>query len=206
MRTFAPLEVNLRRAHTQLQEFAALLSSRTDLSEGELKSFFSARRDLLGRIGYLNLQAAAVTLFAEELDLDYYRADFAVGDERTGQYLLIEFEAAEDCLFRKTADKAKREWHPKFNQGYNQLVDWFWLLSDREHTKDFQQLFPNFSRFTGLLVIGRDQYLSAQEKQRIDWRRRKCLVDSNALLIVTFDELYTHIKRDLDHHPELVRG
>jgi hypothetical protein len=210
VKRFGSLSIDFRRAEAQVAELGRFLDAPGPIPEdgpSGLLRFFRDRADLLGLIGRLNLRAGSSDLVAAELDImGYFRADFAVGDERTGEYVLIELEPADDCIFHKHGEKTKREWHSRFNHGYNQLVDWFWLLGDFEHTKTFQSIFPNFSRFIGLLVIGRDHHLSLEERQRVEWRRAKCLTDSSPILVLTYDELYDMMKTDLDLLKEIAKG
>jgi hypothetical protein len=210
VKRFGSLKIDFRRVEAQVFELGRLLDTPGSIPEdgpNGLLQFFRERADLLWLIGRLNLRAGSSDLVAEELSLmGYFRADFAVGDERTGEYVLIELEPADDCVFHKHGQKSKREWHPRFNQGYNQLIDWFWLLGDFEHTKTFQNTFPNFSRFIGLLVIGRDHHLSLEERQRVEWRRAKCLTDSSPILVLTYDELHSMMKIDLDLLKKIAEG
>jgi hypothetical protein len=142
VKAFERFRIDFRRAEAQLQELGQLLNAPGPIPEDGpdgLLRFFRDRVDLVGWIGSLTVRAASTDLVAEELSLmGYFRADFAVGDETTGEYVLIELEPADDCIFQQHGEKTKREWHRRFNQGYNQLVDWFWLLSDFEHTRTFQ--------------------------------------------------------------------
>ena len=48
---------------------------------------------------------------------------------------------------------------------------------------------PAFNYY-GILVIGRSQGLAPIELERLNWRRKKVLVDSKHIYCMTFDELY----------------
>jgi hypothetical protein len=56
-----------------------------------------------------------------------------------------------------------------------------------------------------LLVIGRQRYLSPEERQRVEWRRARCLTDSNAILVLTYDELYSMMRAKLDQLKEFAK-
>ena len=197
MKRLQKIDIDIRLVESKLKEFKTLLEKNDSIKESVFLTFFKQCPDLLCIIGEINLRVSRSDLYASELDIfGYFRVDFAVGDSNRGQYLLIELEGADDNIFYQRAQKSKREWHRVFNVGYNQLFDWFWLLEDFEHTKDFQDTFPNFSSFTGLLIIGRDKYLTNEEKRRIEWRQNKSLFDSNRILLATYDELY----EELDNH------
>jgi len=45
-----------------------------------------------------------------------------------------------------------------------------------------------------LIIIGKDMNLSAQELDRLKWRMDRTVIDSNAISVVSFDEL----RDDLD--------
>ena len=47
--------------------------------------------------------------------------------------------------------------------------------------------------FQGLIVIGKDMNLSAQEQDRLKWRIEKTKVDSIEISIVSFNELEEHM-------------
>ncbi|MFS8070781.1 MAG: Shedu anti-phage system protein SduA domain-containing protein, partial [Byssovorax sp.] len=94
--------------------------------------------------------------------------------------------------------KSKRDWHRRLNGGYSQLVDWFWLLSDVEHSKTLRDQFPNFHDFTGMLVIGRDHYLDQQELARLDWRAMNSKINGRAILFMTYDGLFRRVRDEAD--------
>lgn len=197
MKRFESRTINYGDARSQLEELNTLLSTQV-ISEKELLEFFRSRRDLIQLIGRLNANSDArnIDSYASEFNLfGDYRTDFAVGDSSSGQYLLIELEPAMDCIFTR-----KNDWHPRFSHGYNQLIDWFWLMDDQRQTSRFGDVFPNFRGFTGLLVIGRDAFLDETTRRRIDWRTDNCLTDSKKINIITYDKLYLSLKREIDFY------
>ena len=77
---------------------------------------------------------------------------------------------------------------------YSQLTDWLWKLEDMRSTGDFQNTFGSRrATFQGLIVIGKDMNLSAQEQDRLKWRIEKTKVDSIEISIVSFNELEEHM-------------
>jgi len=202
MKKLQKIDVDYQLVENKVRELKRLLEMNDSIKESVLLTFFKRRPELLCIIGEINLRVSEIDLYASEFDIfSYFRADFVVGNSNKGRYLLIELESADDKIFYQRAKKSKREWHRVFSIGYNQLFDWFWLLEDFEHTKDFQDTFSNFSHFTGLLVIGRDKYLTGEEERRIEWRQNKSLFDSNRILLMTYDELY----EELDSHINALR-
>jgi Domain of unknown function (DUF4263) len=91
-------------------------------------------------------------------------------------------------------------------RGFNQIVDWFWKLNDLERTDDFENRFNSRSiDYTGLLIIGRDRDLEPREKRRLDWRRKKLIVNSQHIYCITFDELADILSARLDKY-QLIFG
>jgi hypothetical protein len=200
MKKFDRIDLKLQDMIAEFEAFKTLVDSNDSIDESVLLRFFKERPNFVCLIGGLGLPDFRNDLFASELDLfGYFRADFAVGNLQSGEYLLIELESATDNIYRQQGSKSKREWHSAFNNGYNQLIDWFWLLEDFEHTKNFEELFENFQSFTGLLIIGRDKYLTEEEQRRLKWRQNKSLFDSNRILIMTYDEVYERLHQYVQH-------
>jgi hypothetical protein len=93
-------------------------------------------------------------------------------------------------LFRRQGKKNSREWSTKFERGYSQIIDWFGKLRDTEKSDDFEARFGARSiDFMGMLVVGRNKFLEAGERQRLNYRRRHVIVDSHKIECVTYDEL-----------------
>ena len=60
-----------------------------------------------------------------------FRCDLAVADSVTRACTFVEFEdAGPRSLFVQHGDKATREWSPRFDHGYSQVVNWFYKLQD----------------------------------------------------------------------------
>ncbi len=80
-------------------------------------------------------------------------------------------------------------WSPRFEQGYNQVVDWFWKLQDMSSTQEFVLRFgAGYIKYEGMLIVGRDHFLDIRAQQRLDWRQDKVLVDSKRIHILTYDD------------------
>src|SRR5207245_2833210 len=91
-----------------------------------------------------------------------------------------------ECV-RQTGKKTTREWSPRFDHGYSQIIDWFYKLADRTNSDEFEARFGKKSiSFTGSLIIGRSQYLDAGERLRLEWRREHVVVHSRKIQCVTF--------------------
>jgi hypothetical protein len=202
MKDFESFKLDLVRAEAQIKELHALLAQPDPIDEkgpNGLLEFFQARRDLLGLLARLDLGISKPDAYAHELDLEgYFRADFALGDMKRGEYLLIEFEPADDVVFKRNGNKAKRDWHPRFNGGHAQLVDWFWVVSDVEHSKTLKAKFPNFTNFVAMLVIGRDRDLNPEELKRLEWRSMSTSIHGHGVTFLTFDGLLRRVQEEAE--------
>jgi hypothetical protein len=55
--------------------------------------------------------------------------------------------------------------------------------------------------YTGILVVGRDQYLRPGERERLEWRREHVVVASQHVQCVTFDGLLEDLAGRLETFP-----
>ncbi len=197
MKHFEPFEIDFDRCRLELASLKELLDqfeSGTLKEREHVLSFFSQNRHLAALIGHLAPDIAHVDRLAFEFDLfGDYAADLALGDSRRKEYCFIEFEnAAPDSIFRRVGAKQSLEWAPRFEHGYSQILDWFWKLHDMARTDTGRSRFGHAESFGyyGMLVIGRSQGLGPLERERLNWRRKRVLVDSRHIFCRTFDELY----------------
>lgn len=174
-------------------DFDKLLKKNAVLDENQdVLPFFKTRRDLSLLISYYIPRMTNADVFAHEYALyGDFKADLIVGDSSTHSYLLVEFENGRpDSIFKKKSSKATPDWAPRFECAFSQLVDWLWKLDDMRSTADFGHAFGDRqAKFQGLIVVGKSMSLDVQEKSRLKWREEKVIVDSNAILFVSFDQL-----------------
>ena len=121
-----------------------------------------------------------------------YRADLLVGSKSAAHFCVVEFEdGGPDSIFKKQPNRPNPEWSPRFEHGFSQLTDWFFNLDDYKKNHGFTKTFGyGHVSFTGLLVIGRSAGLDDMKRTRLRWRSDKVLIDSNAVICVTFDDVY----------------
>ncbi len=126
--------------------------------------------------------------------------DLVVGDFARHAYCFIEFEdAGPTSLFIKRGKKATREWSPRFERGFSQIVDWFHKLDDMRRSDDLVTRFGSRTiTFSGVLIIGRDHHLHAGERERLIWRRSHVVVSSRRIDCVTLDELVDDLHARLE--------
>lgn len=193
-------------ARTQWGDFSNLLSTKQALSErNDVLPFFKNRKDLSLLICNYFPRIKCADRFAHEFEIyGDFVADLIVGDSNAKHYLLIEFEdGTPDSVFKTKGKKATPDWSSRFEGAHSQLVDWLWKLEDMRSTADFQNNFGDRrATFQGLIVIGKDMNMSAQEIDRLKWRTSRTMIDSNSLECVSFNEL----SDDLDHWLKTYHG
>jgi hypothetical protein len=178
---------------TELDEFAALLSSKQTLSErADVLPFFKTRLDLSIFISTYLPEVCRADAYAHEFGLSgKFCMDLIAGDTTAGQYLLVEFEdGTADGPFQRRGKKCTPDWHTRFEHAFSQLVDWYWALEDQRSTQDFTNVFGRNARFHSLIVIGKSVDLGAAERSRLEWRTDRVIVDSHKVSCVTFDQLH----------------
>lgn len=199
MKNLQPHIFDPKNCRAEWNAYMAMLAANPVLSEQkDVLPFFKKSKDLSLLICSYFPKLAQPDHFAHEYELDGdFVADLVVGDAKANKYLLVEFEnGAPDSVFRRKGNKATPDWAPRFEGAYSQLVDWLWKLEDKRSTADFENTFGSRrATFQGLIVIGKGMNLAPQERDRLKWRMDRTMIDSNAVSIVSFDELAS----DLDH-------
>ena len=180
-------------ARKEWTEYSNLLNTKTVLSERtDILPFFKKRYDLSILMCHYFPKIINPNCFAHEFSIyGDFIADLVVGDSINHRYVLVEFEnGCPDSIFKTKGKKITPDWSSRFEGAYSQLIDWFWKLEDMRSTSDFKNTFGSRNAtFQGLIVIGKDINLDAQEKDRLDWRVQKTMIDSNPIAVVSFDEL-----------------
>jgi hypothetical protein len=203
---FARIEIDFNRCRDDLVAFKSLLDEFDSgtLGERRILAFFREHQNLAALVGHVDRNIGRVDRLAYEFDLfGDYAADLVVGDSSKREYCFVEFEAAApDSIFKKVGKKTTLEWSPRFDHGYSQLIDWLWKLHDMATTDSGRARFGHLNSFNyyGLLVVGRSKGLSPLEQERLNWRRRRVVVDSRMIHCMTFDELHEDLSFQLDRY------
>ena len=123
-------------AHAEVAELRALLQTNAELKEAVFRDFFRSRPHASALIGPYTPLANRSDLIAYEYPLfGDFRCDLAIADSVTRACTFVEFEdAGPRSLFVRHGDKATREWSPRFDHGFSQVVDWFYKLQDLTQT------------------------------------------------------------------------
>ena len=175
----------------ELEEFERLLEQEELRESHDIIPFFK---------GKLHLSAFVASYVAEIVRFDRirheftffgdFRADLVVGDSVNKTYCFIEFEDATQNSIFVNRGRSTSDWSPRFERGFSQIVDWFWKLDDFKNTAQYRAVFDSDSiNFYGMLIIGRDSFLSPIDRNRLRWRLNKVLIDSQKIICITFDQL-----------------
>ncbi|HEY9800940.1 MAG TPA: Shedu immune nuclease family protein [Leptolyngbyaceae cyanobacterium] len=196
--------LDLKECLRELEEFEHLLNTNQCLRENQdILPFFKQRLHLSAFIGSYVPQIARFNQIKHEFTFSGdFRADLVVGDAINNTYCFIEFEdATEDSIFISKG-RSTSEWSPRFEHGFSQIIDWFWKIDDNKNTSLYRSIFGNENiEFSGILVIGRDAFISNIDKARLAWRLNKVLVDSRKVICITFDQLARDIRDRLSLYP-----
>jgi len=181
---------------SELEEFEKLLEQEEIRESHDIIPFFKRN---------LHLSAFVASYVAEIVRFDRikheftffgdFRADLVIGDSVNKTYCFIEFEDATQNSIFVNKGRSTSDWSPRFEHGFSQIVDWFWKLDDFKNTAQFRAIFDSDSiNLYGMLIIGRDSFLSPIDKNRLRWRLNKVLIDSQKIICITFDQLARDLK------------
>ncbi len=196
MKQFSSHRFDPVQCRLELDAFKALLDNNQNLGEtAQISPFFETHLNIAVFVGELAYGIIEHDLVAHQLGLGGdFACDLATGDSKRLTYCLVEFEdAMEDSVFRKVGRKATRDWSPRFEHGFSQIVDWFYKLEDMKQSNAFEDLFGRNASHYGVLVAGRSHALQPGELTRLRWREQKVLIDSRRVFCLTYDELYAHL-------------
>ena len=137
----------------------------------DILPFFAAREQLIALMGTYNPKIENVDRIATEFDIfGDHAADLAVGDTKEHQYCFVEFQR---CYENKHLQKEGKQSDPRMVRSIrsrlSQIIDWILWLENQKHTVSYTQRFGvGEIQFVGLLVVGRDRYLTEPSlKQRL---------------------------------------
>ena len=101
--------------------------------------------------------------------------------------------------------RSTSEWATRFKDGFSQIIDWFWRIDDYKNTAQFRSIFGSENiEYQGILVIGRDEFLSELEKARLKWYLNRVVVDSRKVICKTFDQLARDTRNRLLRYPKIL--
>ncbi len=198
MKSFENCQFDRKTYERELIEFENLLVDNNTLEENKhILPFFRQHPQLVAQIGTFVTKINKVDLIAYEFDLFDYRCDAVIGDFNSKHFCFIEFENASfDSIFKQKAGKFKKEFAPRFEHGYSQIIDWFQELHyQKANATKMIERFAHFQiGYSACLIIGRDHFLDESDKIRFNWRSDYIKVDSKEILVLTYDELLRILK------------
>ena len=197
MKHFDTLVFDQQAYERELAEFEQLLINTTTLYEqADILPFFRARKHLSARISRIVTGLNQIDRIAYEYDLfGDYVCDLVIGNSLTNDYCFVEFEnATAESIFTKKKGRYEPYYTCRFEQGYSQVADWFYQLSDVSESQMTKRFDKPRINYYGVLIIGRSAFLSDNEKKRLIWRKRNFVISSQHIQIYTFDELFTALK------------
>lgn len=193
MSQLTSLKFDLVKFKIELLEFQDLLSSNNDLRErADILPFFKERPFLSLGISWLG--NVLPESYAHEFSLwGKFQSDLVVGSTSKHHFFFVEFEdATKDSIFKKVSQKSTSEFSSRFEHGYSQIVDWFYILNDLSKTRQYETAFGHHSiKYDGILIVGRSHFLNEKydETQRLSWRMNHTIINSKRVLCYTYDEL-----------------
>lgn len=208
MKNLQEIRFSAEQCARELKDFRGLLNRSENLQEEvDLRPFFQRAQQLCAFIGTYMPDIGPANLLAYEFQVaGDFVADIVVGNRETQQFCMIELEDASAPGIFVSGHRRITGWNPRFEHGFSQLVDWFYALVDLKGTERFARDFGyGHPIFHGLLVIGRSQHVSEEDRNRLRWRSERVLVDSHPIHCITYDELHLHLERRLGHYPAAAR-
>ncbi len=206
MKTLEEIVFDPNQCQVEIAAFKKLLQSKDKLAERkDILNFFKKRKQLSAFIGALAPSISIPNRLAHEFPIaGDFTADIMLGDKDKGVFCAIEFEDGKpDSIFKKVKNKSTTEWSSRFEHGFSQLVDWFYLLDDFKKTERFAKDFGHgHITFLGFLILGRSAGVSESDRNRLKWRTEKVRVDSHTVECLTFDELYQHLEWRISFYPQ----
>jgi hypothetical protein len=104
-------------------------------------------------------------------------------------------------VLARVGRKATKEWSRRFEHGFSQIVDWFCHLDDFKKTDRFHRNFGyGHIDFVGLLLIGRNEGLDADDVRRLRWRTHNVIVNSHAVVCMTYDDLFRELNEGFERY------
>ncbi len=172
-----------------------MLSERRDVLP-----FFRARSQLSLFLGAYAVNLDGYDRLAYEYGLfGHFTADVVVADWVRRAYCFVEFEDAQENSVFASTPRHTREWGARFEHGFGQIVDWFWLLEAQRDTETFERKFgARRIDATALLIVGRNAFIQPDDWPRLRRRTNNVLVGAHPVICRTYDEVLEGLRRKLD--------
>ncbi len=200
------LRVECDRLAAQLKKNQGIeLEERNHLSP-----IFKSSPNLVSVIGSAFGGVSSPDLIAYEYwILDKLRCDFALCNSRRHTFSFIELEdAKQNSVFVHRKPDLHNglmgrppyyDWADRFEHGASQMIDWIRILEDERQTNNFRAHFGSHNSFEAcfVLVIGRDEFLDDDQKERLAWRTKNLQVAGYKVNSITYDQLLEEAEFEL---------
>lgn len=194
------LRWSLSRAEAELASFKTWLSGQGYVGETPVVVQIKTRPHMCGLLAAI-AGFSAPDLIQFELTLKgLFRTDLVLGHDAGRQFVLVEFEPAEETsLFSGRETRQYRHWSRHLQHGFGQIVDWAWIRSDHPHDVALTNVFGGAIHVSSFLVVcGRDAGLRDEmERRRFHHRDGSVRIDGIAARILTYDGMVREMDRNL---------
>ena len=201
MTSLEVIPFRMKPIRKELGDFAHLLQQNNDLDERKtILPFFASHKALSAFLGCFSLQIIRPDRMKHEFGISGdFTCDLFVGDSERRSYCFVEFEdAGPNSLLKRTGGKGTPEWSARFEHGFSQLVVWFCRLDDEAKLKKWANVFGGgHVHYSGMLIAGRDAFITGNE-DRLRWRSERVLINTKAVLCMTYDQLLRDAVERLD--------
>ena len=188
--TFDTIRFDATQASIELASFRIWMTANPWFPERAVVAEIKSRPQMACLFGYTILMPAP-DLIKFEFDVKgLFRADLAVGNDKSRKFVLVEFEDGKENSLFKGGTKKYRHWSPRLEHGFGQVLDWGWA----KHTHPGDVAFTN--SFGGkvlddcyVVVCGRNPKPGSLEEERFDFRRTRLHLNGVLLQLYTYDNL-----------------
>lgn len=201
MKTVVPRRFDPSAAKTQVTALQAQFTGGAVRKErDQILPLLQSHTDAL--MAAARLFGFEANLYAEELRLaGDFAADFVVGDNRDGESttLFIECESAEEkTAFRRKGRKSTPDFAPALLGGFAQVVDWMRCIDDLRRSFLLKKTLAlpegDSVRYCGLVLVGLDSDLDAEEQRRLQWLSDKVWLGDSRVLAMTYDRFLLRLE------------
>jgi hypothetical protein len=191
---------DLNAAEDQLVQFRDWLKDRPYAIERDAVEKLKSLSALCPLIGMYDGKKYPTSMKWEFAIQGVFRADFVAGSTLRKEFVLVEFEGAEqNSIFGPSGTNQMRHWGGQIQRGFSQIADWSWAKNESQHSKIFQSaLGADESTESYVLICGRDSSLVDHERSRLLWRHSKTAIAGCRVLFQTYDDLAEHFESTLD--------
>ncbi len=200
---FERIAFNLAQAESQLASFKLWMVDRPYFSERDAVREIAARAQMACLLGYTIAMPTPDLIKFEFGIKGLYRADLVVGNDKSREFVLVEFESAlDDSLFK--GGRNYRSWSPRLEHGFGQVVDWAWSKYSHPVDAVLANAFGGkIVRDCYVVVCGRSPAPGSMEEQRFDFRRSSISLNGVHVRFHTYDHMVDAMSGNLT--PRLAR-